>query len=192
MADSWRARKPPRMLDATALFDYALKSLAARGLSISELRLKLQRRAAEPGDIDQVIVQLKEYGYLNDAQLAENFAAARRDNEGFGKSRVIRDLRRRRVAPAVAENAVAKAYEGVDETAAIEQYLGRKYRNKNLKELLSEDKNLASAYRRLVYAGFSSGASIRVLKRYAAGADELETLEEEILPDAAGPVNSDD
>ena len=172
------------MLDATALFDYALKSLAARGLSISELRLKLQRRAAEPGDIDQVIVKLKEYGYLNDAQLAENFAAARRDNEGFGKSRVIRDLRRRRVAPAVAEKAVAKAYEGVDETTAIEQYLGRKYRNKNLKELLSEDKNLASAYRRLLYAGFSSGTSIRVLKRYASGADELESLEEEIPPDA--------
>ena len=32
---------------------------------------------------------------------------------------MIRDLRRRRVAPAVAETAVAKAYEGVDETTAV-------------------------------------------------------------------------
>lgn len=183
MADSWRVRKPPRLLDATELLDFALKTLGARALSVSELRSKLQRRAADAADIEQVIIKLKEYGYVNDVRMAETFAAARRDNEGFGKSRVLRDLRRRRVAPAVADKAVSKAYEGVDEVAAIEQYLERKFRNKKLNEFLKEQKNLAAVYRRLVYAGFSSGASIRVLKRYAAAADELEEVEQEIPPE---------
>ena len=44
----------------------------------------------------------------------------------------------------------------------------------NLGELLQEDKKLQSVFRRLRYAGFSTGGSIRVLKRYAAQADKLE------------------
>jgi hypothetical protein len=43
---------------------------------------------------------------------------------------------------------------------------------------LAEEKHLASAYRKLRLGGFSSGNSIRVLKRYAAEADRLEGLEE--------------
>jgi regulatory protein len=178
MAAPRRTRKPPSLLDANALWDFALKTLAGRGLSIGELRQKLRRKAADPESVEGVIVRLKEYGYLNDAQFAESYATARRDTQGFGKMRVLRDLRQRRVAPAVAEKAVTTAYEGVDETAAIEQYLGRKYRSKKLSEFLAEEKNLASAYRRLRYAGFSSGASIRVLKRYANAAEELEGMDE--------------
>jgi hypothetical protein len=44
----------------------------------------------------------------------------------------------------------------------------------DLGELLQEDKKLQSVFRRLRYAGFSAGASVRVLKRYAAQADRLE------------------
>lgn len=177
MSDGRRTRKPPSLLDAGALWDFALKSLAARGLSAGELREKLRRKAAVPGDVEEVILRLKEYGYINDSQFAETYASARRDTQGFGKMRVLSDLRRRRVAPTVAQKAVAAAYDGVDEVSAIEHYLERKYRSKNMNEFLAEKKNLASAYRRLRYAGFSSGASIRVLKRYAAQAEELEGLE---------------
>jgi hypothetical protein len=44
---------------------------------------------------------------------------------------------------------------------------------------LRDEKHLASAYRKLRYAGFGSGNAIRVLKRYAERADELESLEDE-------------
>ena len=45
MQDGRRARKPPSLLDAAGLWDFALKSLAARGLSAGELREKLRRKA---------------------------------------------------------------------------------------------------------------------------------------------------
>jgi regulatory protein len=86
----------------------------------------------------------------------------------------LRDLRQRRVAPALAEQAVKRAFRETDEIELIEAYLRRKLRGKDLGSWLADDKNLASAYRRLRYAGFSGGNSIRVLKRYAERAGELE------------------
>ena len=97
--------------------------------------------------------------------------------KGLGKTRVLRDLMARRVAPAVAKEAVDAAFEGVDEIAMIEAFLARKYRGKDLGALLQEQKQLASAFRKLRGAGFSTGNSIRVLKRYAAEAERLEELE---------------
>ena len=44
--------------------------------------------------------------------------------------------------------------------------------------LLQEQKNLASVFRKLRGAGFSTGNSIRVLKCYAAEAERLEEIEE--------------
>lgn len=169
----------PKKLDAAGLREYAMKTLAGRSLSAGEMRTRLRRRAENADDIDGVLASLREYGFIDDAKLAESFTAARRDSRGFGRQRVLRDLATRRVAPSVARAAVDEAYAGTDEVELIERYLERKYRGRNLPELLQDEKNLASAYRRLRVAGFSSGASIRVLKRYAAQAEELESLEDE-------------
>ena len=169
-----RQPRAPRLLDADALNGYAMKILGVRALSVSEVRVKLTRKAENPADVEPLIARLREYGFLNDAKFAENYAAARRDREGFGKMRVLRDLRQRRVAPPVAENAVTATFSGVDETEMIEAFLARKFRNVNLTAHLQDERHLQSVYRKLRYAGFSSGATIGVLKRYAARADELE------------------
>ena len=169
----------PKRLDAEALYNYALRLLGGRAFSTGELRERLQRRAADPGDIEGVLLRCKEYGYLNDRKFAETYAASRLENQSHGRGRVLRDLRQRKVAPALAEKTVKAVYEEVDEVALIETYLGRKFRGKNLSEYLAEEKHLASAYRRLRTAGFSPGNSIRVLKRFSARADELEDTEAE-------------
>lgn len=158
--------------------NYAALLLSTRAQSTGEMKQKLKRRAAEAGDVDEVVRRLKESGYLSDKQFAEAFAGWRRDNQGLGKARVVRDLMARRVAPELAKKAADTAYAQADETAMITQFLERKYRGKDLGALLTEEKNLASAYRRLRTAGFSSGTSIKVLKRYAAEAERLEEMEE--------------
>jgi len=171
-----RKTKP---LEPGKLLDYALRALGGRAYSIGELREKLRRRAERAEDVDVVLAKLKESGYLDDRRFAENFAAARLENQGLGKMRVLRELRQRRVAPQLAEKVTERTYESTDETALIEAFLERKFRGKKLSTFLADEKNLAAAYRRLRYAGFSSGASIRVLKRYASQAGELESLESE-------------
>jgi regulatory protein len=179
-SDAPRSRKQrqPKLLDAEGLWGYALKILGMRALSTGEVRDKLRRKAENAEDIDGIISRLRDLGYLNDSRFAESYARARREGEGFGRMRVIRDLRQRRVAPGVAEQAVKGAFADADETEMIEAYLARKYRGKNLTEFLQEDKNLSSAFRRLRYAGFGTGPAIRVLKRYAARADELQDDED--------------
>ncbi len=165
-------------LDSEALWNYALKVLSGRAYSSGELRGKLRRRAEREEDVDAAMARLKDYGYLNDQRFAEGFAQARLSNEGFGKTRVMQDLRHRRVAPALAEKTVQKVYQDVDESALIEDWIRRKYRTADRETLFQEDKDLASAYRRLLRAGFRTGEIVRVLKRFAKNPELLDTLEE--------------
>ena len=172
------AFRKPKPLDEEGLMNYAARALSARAYTISELKTRLKQRAARQEDVEPVLSRLKQAGVLNDRRFAGSFADWRRENQGLGKTRVLRDLMARRVAPAVAKEAVDAAFEGVDEIAMIEAFLTRKYRGKDLGALLQEQKELGSAFRKLRGAGFSAGNSIRVLKRYAADAERLEEMED--------------
>jgi regulatory protein len=169
--------KRPKPLSADELFAWSVKKLSGRASSIGELRTSLLARASAPADVDGVLARLKEYGYLDDARFAESYASARLENEGLGKSRVLRDLRQRRVAPDLAQRTVSQLYADRDEPALIEDYLRRKYRTQSREGWLQTDKEMAAAYRRLLRAGFSSENSIRVLRRYAANPDLLDGWE---------------
>ena len=166
-----------RHLDREGLWNYALKALGARAHSTGELRVKLQRRAARAEDVEETLGRLKESKYLDDRRFAEGYATARLANEGFGKTRVLQDLRHRRVAPSLAEKTVKAVYEEVDESALIEEWVRRKYRTAQREGLFQEDKDLASAYRRLLRAGFRTGEIVAVLKKFAKNPDLLDSFE---------------
>jgi regulatory protein len=168
--------RTPR-LDAHALWEYAVRALAGRAHSTGELRLKLQRKALNQSDVEATLARLKEYRYLDDRKFAESFAASRLENQRFGKNRVLRDLRERRVAPAVAERTVAKVYQETDEVGLIESFLRRHFRSASREHLFQQEKELAAAYRKLLRAGFSSGNIVRVLKRFARDPDLLDQFE---------------
>lgn len=171
--------KPPKQLSGEQLWDFALKTLGARAQAAGELREKLRRRAERAADVDAVISRLKEYGFLDDRRFAEHYAARRLENEGFGKMRVLADLRGRRVAGAIADQAVRSAFEGTDEMQLAEQFLARKFRRTPIEEVIADEKGMASAYRKLRTAGFSHGTAIKVLKRHARATENLEVMEEE-------------
>jgi len=160
-------------LDEKSLWEYALRTLSQRAHSAGEIRQKLVKRAQSVQDIDAVLAKLREYGMVDDRRFSEAFASARLQNDGFGRFRVLNDLRRKRIAPGIAETAVNTAFSGTDEPQLIEQFLKRKYRNIDLRQFLQEEKNLASAYRRLRTAGFGSGSAIAVLKRYSQRVEEF-------------------
>jgi len=169
--------RKPRRLDSTGLWEYALKALSGRAHSTGELRQKLLRRAERPEDIPDLLARLKDHGDLNDQRYAEGFASARLTNEKLGGSRVVRDLRQRRVAPELAESTVREVYKDVDETTLIEEWVRRKYRLAPRDGLFQDDKDMASAFRRLVRAGFRSGDILRVLKRFARNPELLDGFE---------------
>jgi len=170
-------RKPVK-LDEGGLWDYALRILSRKAYSAGEIRQKLSLRAAPGTNVPAVLTKLKEYGFADDEKFSETFAQSRLRNQGFGRSRVLRDLQTKRVAPKVAQQAIEKTFEGTSEAELIDNFLARKYRSKDLPVFLKEEKNLASAYRKLRLAGFTSNASIAALKRHSKQAIEWEGAED--------------
>jgi len=166
-----------RLLDEEALLSYAVRLLSGRAYSTGELREKLRRRAERAADVDAVLARLKDSGYLDDQKFAETFASARLVNQKLGRTRVVRDLRQRRVAPSLAERTVRKVYQDVNEESLIEEWVRRKYRLAPREGLFQEDKDLAAAYRGLLRAGFRAGEILRVLKRFARNPDLLESFD---------------
>jgi regulatory protein len=179
------AKGAPRRLEGDALYEYAVRALAGRAYSTGDLKQKLRNKAARAEDVEAVLGRLKEHGYLDDRRFAESFAAARLENQRFGRTRVLQDLRQRRIAPAVAERTVEKVYQKVDETALIEEWIRRKYRDAVREDLFQTEKDLASAYRKLLRAGFRPGAIVTALKRFARDPELLDAFEPPEEPDEA-------
>lgn len=169
----------PKPLDADGLWNYALKVLGGHGYTIAQMRTRLTARALNRDDVAGVLSRLKQYGYLNDQRFAESFAAARLENHAQGRFRVLRDLRQKRIAPVVAEQAVSAVYHDTDEFTLAEEFLSRKFRRVRLSEYLAEPKNLASAYRRLRLAGFSASVAARVLKKHSSEPDLVDRMADE-------------
>jgi regulatory protein len=169
--------RKPLLLDAAALWEYALLVLGGRAHSTGDLRQKLRGKAMRAADVDPTIARLKECGYLDDRKFAESFAAARLENAGLGKTRVLADLSRRRVAPAVALQSVGKVYEDINEQTLAEDFVRRKFRMASKENLFQDEKQMASAYRRLVRAGFRSATAIAVLKKFARDPNLLDGFE---------------
>ncbi|HYZ73840.1 MAG TPA: RecX family transcriptional regulator [Chthoniobacterales bacterium] len=177
------APSKPKKLGPEELWNYALRLLAQRPYSVAELKTKLSRRSESASVIADTVAKLREYGMADDEKFSEAFASSRLQNDGFGRSRVLRDLRAKRVPRPIAEKAVERTFAKTEEQELATQFLLRKYRNKNLRELLKDHKHFAGAYRKLRVAGFSSGVSISLLKRYAS--ETAEWIEPEPEEDEA-------
>jgi len=174
-----RNAKPKPKLARQQLFEFAVRSLSHRAQSSGELISKLRLRAADLADIEEAVSRLKEYGYLDDQRFAENYAASRLENERFGKTRTLQDLRGRRVSGPVADAVVENVYKDTDEVKLVEEYIRRKYRAAPRETLFKADKDLANAYRRLLRAGFRSTVIVAVLKRFAGNPELLDGIEME-------------
>ena len=173
------ARGRLKKLDAEALWSYALRALQRKPHSKQELKQKLKQRAQSDADLNSVLVKVREYGFIDDRKFSEALAEVRLQNQGFGRMRVLRELRAKRVASDVAAAAVERAFSGTDEQQLVEQFLARKYRGKDLGSFLADEKNMMSTYRRLRLAGFSSSVSLAVLRRHSNRIDEWSEVEEE-------------
>ena len=163
-----------RKLAAEELFQYAVGCLGRRAYSSDELALKLKLRAASTADIGATITRLKDIGYLDDSRFAESFALYRAENDGFGRLRVLSDLRTRRVPPKIAEKAVARVFEDKSESDLIDAYIERRMPSLRANVKVEDGRELARAYGRLRRAGFSSGGVLTALKRVAARPELME------------------
>ena len=153
----------PRTIDSEpALYDAAVKILSRRAHSVSEMKKALIRRTADEDLIQKVLARLKQNGLIDDARYAKQFARQRTEIRHQGKFRVARELRARGVPDRHIETAVAEAAANSDEAAMVRQRIARKLR---LFRGEIDKKKIASLYRTLLRAGFSSVTIRRELRR---------------------------
>lgn len=87
----------------------ALRLLAQRPRTESELRTRLARKGFPAAVIEGCLEPLREKGYVNDEVFAGMFTRDRIRLNPRGRKRVVQELRSRGVEPASAEDAVAAA-----------------------------------------------------------------------------------
>jgi len=124
--------------------------------------------------VEMVILRLKDQKYLNDTNYAAAYSAFRRDNEKFGRRRVITDLKVKGVHADVIEKAVSDAYSGIDEEKLARDFLKRKRLKKP-----ENNKDAARIFRAFMRAGFGAGVAIKILKKWNVDDDVLTALQEE-------------
>jgi len=132
------------------LLERAFRLLARKARSTAELRAKLQEKA--PGQeplIEQVLARLQELGYLNDRQLASDYAAARLQLKPMGRRRLREELRRKCLPEEAIESALAHAYERVDEEALIARAVRKWVRTKGAPKTRADAKRLFDHLMRL-------------------------------------------
>lgn len=172
--------KPRKVYTENELYDYAVGALARRMRSVAELKRLLRNKVEADTEFGQtlvelVVVRLKNQGYLNDARYAAAYSSFRRDNEKFGRRRVITDLKVKGVHGEVIEKAIAQAYEDVNEEKLARDYLRRKRLKKP-----KDQKQTARIFRQLLRAGFGSKTIFTILKKWDVDDETLGDLESEI------------
>lgn len=171
--------RPKKAYSEDELYEYAVGALARRMRSVAELKRLLRPRVdaeTEYGKtlVELIIRRLKDNGYLNDARYAAAYSSLRRDNEKFGRRRVITELKTRGVHSELIEKAVEAAYDGVNEERQAREYLRRKRLQKP-----KDQKQAARIFRQLLRAGFASKTIFAILKKWDVDDETLSALETE-------------
>ena len=164
------------------LYEYAVGALARRMRSVAELKRLLRQRVDAKTEIGQTLVELiirrlKDQGYLNDARYAASYSALRRDNERFGRRRVVTELKIKGVHADVLDGAVESAYAEINDEKQAREYLRRKRVQKP-----KDRKQAARIFRQLIRAGFASKTIFNILRKWDVEDELLTQLEGEEEP----------
>ena len=162
------------------LYEYAVGALARRMRTVAELkrlfRSRIDDAESEYGKtlVELVIRRLKDRGYLNDSHYASYFSSLRRDNQKFGRQRVVTDLKAKGVHGDVIERAVDAAFEGVSEEKQAREFLRKKRLVKP-----KDQKQAARIFRQLARGGFGTRTIFSILKKWDVDEETLSELESE-------------
>jgi regulatory protein len=174
------SRPKRRTYSEDEMYEYAVGALGRRMRTVAELKRLMRARVEDPESeyaetlVELVIRRLKDQGYLNDSNYASYYSSMRRDNQKFGRARVITELKTRGVHGSVIEKAIETAYDGVSDEKQAREYLRKKRMEKP-----KDQKHTARIFRQLVRAGFGTKTIFAILKKWDVDDETLTALEAE-------------
>ena len=174
-------KRTPKIYDETMLNEYAVGALGRKMRTVAELKRLMREKVRHQGEeghllVEVVIAKLKEQKYLNDTTYAESYSRFRRENEKFGRMRVVQDLKAKGVHGDIIDKTVSAAYQDVNEEKLAREYLQRKRIGKPATQHAA-----AKVFRSLVRAGFTSRVIFRILKTWDVDDETITALEDEAV-----------
>jgi regulatory protein len=125
-----RAHAPAARDPAAALQrarELAYRHLARRDRTVVEIERHLDARGLRPPEIREVLAELEEQGYLDDAGFAHRFAEDRRRLDGWGSQRIEQRLRALGIAREHVDAALRALESAASEVEAAAELLRRRY-----------------------------------------------------------------
>ena len=172
-------KRAQKTYDEESLYEYAIGALARQMRTVAEIKRLMRRRVGDQphGEllVEVVVARLKMHHYLNDTSYAESYARFRKENEKFGRMRVVQDLKVKGVHGDIIDSVVSAAYSDVNEQQLAREFLRRKRVAKP-----AGQKQAARVFRMLVRAGFGSRVIFPILKKWDVDEETLLALESEI------------
>src|SRR6266550_6546715 len=153
--------KQPLLLKASAI-----RLLARREYARAELHSRLLARGATRDEVERVLDELEQSGYLSDARFAQALVTQKAGR--YGKRAIAHQLRQKQVEPAAADEALASIAlndELADATALWQRRFG----------VLPKDAREKARHVRFLQArGYSITIALKVLRQVAAGDEASE------------------
>jgi len=124
-------------------FNRAIKLLTIKPRSVAELRERLLRgKDANKNVVETVIARLQEYGYLNDERFAFSYASLKVKQRPLGRRRLQHDLKLKKVANSVAEEALELVFAETPEEQLIDAAIEKRIRLRGRPKTRIEAKKL--------------------------------------------------
>lgn len=147
-----------------------LRLLAVRARSRAELAQRLAAKGYSAEVADVALARLAEVGLIDDAAFAEQWVASRHTYSGKGRQALAQELRRKGVAAADVDAALA-AVSDDDEQARAAELVRRKLRT--MPRNLERDKVLRRLVGMLARRGYPQSTAFAVVKAELGAAEDL-------------------
>jgi len=170
-------KRAAKIYDEEALYEYAIGALGRQMRTVAEIKRLMRNRVKTQPEgellVEMVVMRLKAQRYLNDTNYAESYSRFRKENEKFGRLRVVQDLKIKGVHNDIIDSVVHAAYHNINEEQLAREFLKRKRVVKP-----EGQKQAARVFRMMVRAGFPSRIIFRILKTWAVDDETIAALEE--------------
>jgi regulatory protein len=171
-------KRSAKIYDEEALYEYAIGALGRQMRTVAEIKRLMRNRVKTQPEgellVEMVVIRLKAQRYLNDTNYAESYSRFRKENEKFGRLRVVQDLKIKGVHNDIIDSVVGAAYDNVNEEQLAREFLRRKRVVKP-----EGQKQAARIFRMMTRAGFPSRIIFRILKTWDVDDETISALETE-------------
>jgi regulatory protein len=171
-------KRSAKIYDEEALYEYAIGALGRQMRTVAEIKRLMRNRVKTQPEgellVEMVVMRLKAQRYLNDTNYAESYSRFRKENEKFGRLRVVQDLKIKGVHNDIIDSVVGAAYDNVNEEQLAREFLRRRRVVKP-----EGQKQAARIFRMMTRAGFPSRIIFRILKTWDVDDETITALETE-------------